>query len=527
MDFNKIGIKEITEKIEVEKEILSTMPKNNSKNIKKYMGKIEELKEKSEQFQEIINKDLNKRYKNATEIAENKEIENLEKRINTIEKILYLLNDEKTSYEKMGLDRIIYKIDKFYKENLDSINEQIKEAINRFDLIGIRLELSDFNYSIYVTQYMQTFFEEEKENGIYSTKLKEKFEEVYWKCSDIIIHIELNIRKIYLKNKFKIDKYFAKKKAEILKQWGKSPNNIMEVYYDLKKQKQEKIAQDKKQILESFFNGEFNIKDFEQDKIQDNYSKLLSPIKINNIEVKQEEIEKSISEFLNTLYEYKNYIKFKFIVDDIKKYYKDKEKYKDISKESKKKIDLIEKKLKKVNKKILGKGVFNKKTKEIKQSSEQKQLTTELKTAYKELDLNIFYNKIYTNLGDDSSIYDVLVLASSNYNYLTRCIIENNKTIKQEKIDELIKQLDDFLKNPYNNIIDNLTILDEIDVAMMIKDKYKLLNFNIKIEDFNIKNIDNLIITLENIKKDFCMKKAGLKVEELKEIIQIKEVLKI
>ena len=37
---------EIIEKIEAEKEVLKTMPKNNPKNIAKYLDKIEQLKTK-------------------------------------------------------------------------------------------------------------------------------------------------------------------------------------------------------------------------------------------------------------------------------------------------------------------------------------------------------------------------------------------------------------------------------------------------------------------------------------------------
>lgn len=124
-------------------------------------------------------------------------------------------------------------------------------------------------------------------------------------------------------------------------------------------------------------------------------------------------------------------------------------------------------------------------------------------------------------------LYDALNLADSYYNYLTQCMIENNKTITQEKIDEQIKDLEEFLRNPYNNIITNLTITDEKDIAMIIKDRYQLLNFNIKLEDLNEKNLDRLIAVLENIVTSFCLKKVGLEVEKIQEIIRIKDILKI
>lgn len=513
---------QILEKMVVEKEVLSTMPKNNAKNVDKYLEKILQLKKEYEGYQEEITKIFNDRYNNATDIESTNDIENLEIRLNTIKNTLYLLSDEKTSYEKMELDKIIYKIGRYYKENLENINQQIEEAINKFDNVGIELELSDFNYSIYVEQYMKIFFEEKAKGNINSSRLKQTFEEVYWKCPDIIIHIELNLRNIYFKKQSQIDKYFEKEKCELLKKWQKTPEQIINSYLDIKTQKIEKLAQDKKILLDKFLNGKLNVKDYVEEKVQANYSKILTPAKL---EAEQDEIEKGIFEFLNSLYEYKNYLYFKFIIDDVKKHYGQKESYKKIYEDTKKKIDTDEKKLKKLNKKASKQGLFGKK-KEIKQTAEQNQMILEIKKTYKELDLNKFYNKIYSNLGENSSLYDALNLANSYYNYLTSCMIENNKTITQEKIDEQIKSLDNFLKNPYNNIINNLTITEEKDIAMIIKDRYKLLSFNIEKEDFSAKSVDGMIATLENIATSINLKKTGLTVEEIEEILQLKEVLK-
>lgn len=517
-------IKEFLEKIEIEKEVLSTMPKNNKKNISKYLEKVKELKEEYENEKSIIEKELNKRYKKATEIEEGKDNKNLTIRVTTIENILSLISEEKTSYEKMELDKIIYKISRFYKDNLENINTQIEIAIRKFAEVGIHLQLSDFNYSVFVEQYMETFLKERKKDNENSNILKAKFEEVYWKCPDIIIHIELNLRNIYLQKQAQIDKYYERKKEQMLKQWGKTPKEIMNSYFKIKSQKVEAIQKDKKILLDSFLSGKLNIKEYGPEKMQSNLIKVLSPAMIEKIETSEDEVKKSIFDFLNSLYEYKNYLNFKFIIEDIKKHYQEKDKYKKVYDDTKKRISEMEKKLKKSNKRSFM-GMFKKDKQEMKQSLEQNNIILELKNTYKELDLNKFYNKIYTNLGDNSTIYDALNLANSYYNYLTKCMIENNKTITQEKIDEQIKKLDEFLKNPFNNIINNLTFTDEKDIAVIIKDRYKLLNFNIRQEDFNNKNIDNLISILENIMVNFYLKDAKLEVKEIDELLRIKNTL--
>ena len=62
---------------------------------------------------------------------------------------------------------------------------------------------------------------------------------------------------------------------------------------------------------------------------------------------------------------------------------------------------------------------------------------------------------------------------------------------------------------------------------MIIKDRYKLLNFNVDKEDFNEKKINNLISLLENIVIAYNMKKIDLDIHEIEEILEIKQALKI
>lgn len=526
---NTTDIKEIQEKLEIEKEMLGAMPKKNEKNIEKYLEKIEELKNEFTDIHEQIGNVLNERYIKGLDIPGTEEdIENIELQIDAIDKELHLLNNVKTSFEKMELDQIIYKIGKYYKDNLDNINDQIGYAIKKFEEVGMTLESTNFNYSSYAQQYMEVFFEERRTGDINTNKLKAKFEEIYWKCPDIIVHIELSLRSTYLKNQSQIDKYFQKEKIQILRNWNKTEEEITRIYYDLKERKRKLEEENKKKLLLSFLSGTLDIKDYEEEKIQSNYSKILAPTVINGIEINQEKIEKGIRELLNSLNEYKNYTNFKFIIDDLKKHYEEKDKYSKIYEETLKKVLENEKKLMQINKKLYGKkGFFGKKKQEIKQSTEQNQIVEHLKKDYKDLEINKFLNKMASNLDENATIYDALKLASSYYNYLAVCIIENNKNITQEKIDEQVRKLKDFINSPYNNLINNLAVLDEKDIVMIIKDRYKLLDFNIKPDDFNARNMDNLIKILENILTSFNLKKVGLKVEYIKEMLEIKQALKI
>ena len=61
---------------------------------------------------------------------------------------------------------------------------------------------------------------------------------------------------------------------------------------------------------------------------------------------------------------------------------------------------------------------------------------------------------------------------------------------------------------------------------MIIKDRYKLLSFNIEKEDFSTKSVDGMISTLENIATSINLNKTGLTVEGIEEILELKEVIK-
>ena len=67
-------------------------------------------------------------------------------------------------------------------------------------------------------------------------------------------------------------------------------------------------------------------------------------------------------------------------------------------------------------------------------------------------------------------------------------------------------------------------ITEEKDVALIIKDRYKLLNFTVEKEDLDINNIDSLIETLENIQIGINMKKAGLDAKNIEQLCKIKEL---
>ena len=60
---------------------------------------------------------------------------------------------------------------------------------------------------------MGKFLNEYRNLGdINSKEMKAKFDDIYWKCPEIIMQIELNLRTLYLINEEEIDKFFDTQK---------------------------------------------------------------------------------------------------------------------------------------------------------------------------------------------------------------------------------------------------------------------------------------------------------------------------
>jgi len=143
-----------------------------------------------------------------------------------------------------------------------------------------------------------------------------------------------------------------------------------------------------------------------------------------------------------------------------------------------------------------------------------------LEILYKELDEDIFCEAIYKNLTDESSIYDALCLAASYYSYIVKCMKQEEKEgeffLEQQKLIQ-------YILNPYNNLIENISIIEEKDIPLIICDRFKLSNFHIDKEMIDENGINELI---DNATKIEIYAKFVSKVtyENLKFILEAKDI---
>lgn len=507
------------DKISVSKEILENMPKNNKKNKVSYKKNIEELKDEYINIKNELFNEIKRRYSEKTEkFVLNPEINNSKRLLEQMGDSLYLVNSIKTAYEKMGIDENIWRLRKFYKDNLENVNNEILQCINAFSVVGINLTAKDFNYNKFTQAYMNVFFEEIED--ITSKKLKETFENIYWKCPELITHLELNIRYLYLQNESKTEKYYTQAKFDILK-GNDTEQDVFNRYLELKDNLQNMLDTSPKLILDKFLNKEVNYKDYLPNKIQKEYAKII------DIELLQEddEIKDNILKFYNNICEFKNYLKFKFIFEDIKKHYLEKDRNKKTYDDLLKKIRTEEKKLSKLNDEKTKKFfLFKKKNDDI--NIQYADLIKNIQDMYKQLDKEKVYNKISEYINDNSTIYDVFKFANSFKPYVRDIAIENIPTIMPEEIDELIIDFDRFVKTPNIQIINNILIQETKNISLIIKDRYALLKFNITKEDVQEDNIDTLYQILKKLKFDINLEKANMDINKISEIIELYEIIK-
>ena len=491
-------INELKEKIKVSKELLDTLPKNNIKNKKKYKDTLLETVSEYKNDLLEVEKVIDERYNKLRYINEEQTSNDIEQ-INYLKQKLFLLNKYNSSYEKLNFDKTLYKLNHFYKLDLTEVNNNIINCIEKFDVVGIKLHAEDFDYSEYAYEYMKVLLNNHDD----FEKIKDSFEKIYWQCSDLFIHIELNIKYLYYKNKNIFEKYINAEKTKFLKQFSSPLEKFNELTTSYEKHKQESL----KRGLKKFANKIWNINDYQELKVNKYYSFFTS-------ENPDKEINEEIEKLSHSAYEYKNLLSFNYIINDIKKKYEEKSNQKNALKNINKKIIKNESLIHKYNKK---------KNKKEKINTKILFLIQELETLYEELDEITFYDRVFKYLNEDSSIYDALSLVCSHYLYLAKCIKENDIEVNSEN--EHLRLIN-FLLNPYNNLIMNVAITENRDLALVISDRYKLSNFNILKDNLSTtEGLDEIIENAEKI-KIYNRVVTKLSYDNLKFVVQTKEMFK-
>ena len=106
-------LNEYKDKIELQKEVLAALPRNNNKNNKLYKAKVEEMLKEYQVDKEVVEEEITKRRNRYLSLEYDKNIDNITNKINELLPQLPLLNKYNSSYEKSNLDIILYELGHF------------------------------------------------------------------------------------------------------------------------------------------------------------------------------------------------------------------------------------------------------------------------------------------------------------------------------------------------------------------------------------------------------------------------------
>lgn len=473
-------------KLQAYKDMLASLPQNNIKNKKIYHENIKSIYDKEIIVLNDIHDEIKKRITSYLNVKENTEIPTLNKNINDIKQNLIITNNYASSYEKSGLDILLYNLTHYYKTDLSDIFETIEKVNDIFKSVNIILTAKDFNYSYYSNVFMNIYLNNK-------SSLEEKFDELYWKCPDIITHLALNYKYLYYQNIKIFEDHYNKINID----------NIISSYQNFISKKDELIIQDKYLLLNDLLNGNKNIKDYEK------VPSIINDLFTENLQ------ENQYLDLYNSLIEYKEYNECLPIIKDIKE---SKTNSKNLSISIRKNIIKNEKKLFKENKKIIY-SINKANSKKIQYYNNLINNNINLlKDMYEEYENALFLTKVNL-LKEEDTIHNILLLACSNYNYLIEFTKKNNIDFNY-----IYNILIHIVYSPYNNLINNLFIKDEKDLSLIIIDKYNLYGGKLNKEMLTKDNIDNLINNLKLVIDNFYIKKYNITEEKISFIKEGREL---
>lgn len=533
----------LNEQIAIDKETIDVLPKNGIKPLKTLISTIDKTRKKYDELNNIMLQEIEARYEQLIKVEENSRIREIDNAISNVNDMIFMM-DNRSSFGKMDLDKLIYNVNGFYKKNLEIINKEIIEGIKRFEAVGINLTAEDFNISEYAHEYMKVLIEETRNGQINSSAVKEKFEKLYWQCSDMISHIYVNLRYIYEQREKEIEKFFESKKETIeatknvtLKQLEERRNSLLN-----EKRKLENI--DDKLILNAFFNKLLSVGDYKKDTYKKNYMDLISR---NIEEVSMDEkviLDDNVEKLYNNLVEYSRYMKFKFLNDEVLKIRlaeikkaeantdkkKKKSEYEELVEQIKKATDQIFKLNQKIEsastaKKGFFKKVISERDKKV-TILERNKAILEVKALYIKSDEARIRAEIMEKISETSTLLDVFKFASYDYGFLAKAIIKQNSEITDSEIAETINEIRELLRSWDFAVINNVSISETKEIAIIIKDKYKLFGMNLSKENFNEGGIEDLMKKAKIVQDYNNLQKSSLTVERLDYVLQAKEKLK-
>ena len=469
--------------ISINKEVLNNLPKNNIKNQKKYQEKLKELTNTYNDILKLIEKEMHIREEKYQDFKINELINITKTKKENLYNNLYIL-DNTTPYEKSNLSKLLYALDNFFDNDLESVNNIITQIILIFKNINIELTIKDFNYTYYVNLYMTKFLENKSQE-----ELKLYFEDIYFKAPTLFKQISLNFKYLYYTNIKKFLDYYKTLENKMLE--NTSSKEIYNKFFNLNDEYLKLVLEDKYTISNKLINGEFNIKNYTKENIINTFKLFINKDILEENIINYKDI---MLKLLKSLIEYQGYLKYSFIIDDLKNKYNNKDKYKNISLNKYKELNKKQNNLFKINKKInkLLYGRFKNKNKANLLITTSINIINELEKIYIEYEESLFL-ETFLNLDIDVNIFDLLNISLGSYTYLIKIFKQEYSDLTNEEIELEINKYIRFIRETKFTVLNHYLVNDSNELDYIIVDKYNLLGLDLN-KDSLKNDLDNLIL---------------------------------
>ena len=506
--------------VEVTKEVLSSMPINNQRNLKTYKEKVNSIKEEYIELKEELYQEIKKRSNKYLNIGENEKIAILEGELEGL-KDLSLFNPLNTPFEKLGINNALYRLNHFFKNDLENVDRDIKSIIELFNKVGVSLTADDFVYSFYAREYVKELLLDDSLD-----RMKYIFEELHWKCPDVIMHVSMNIRLLYNKYKNKFVDYIEKRRKEVFTD-NLSYDDLVIKRDNILKELYEVKHYDKYNIINGFMNSELILNDYTVVNVDKCYAKYFGDSITSN---DKKNVIGDLKNLLANVQEYSNYLKFTFILEDAKKKYADKANHVGEVTTINKEIDGLASQLIKINTEVSngsskGFWIFKKKVDVEKLYVELNTKMKELNDKFDQYDAALVYEEMGKSLTDTSSIYDVFRFAISYKTYLRNCIKASKEESNIDVVKQVVKEFDDFISSNNVNVIRNSRFNYDNDLAEVISDHYQLLNIKISKDLLDEGNLESLIKDLKVMINSYYLEDMGLNIDLINNLFDSKKII--
>ena len=193
---------------------------------------LEELLNELNEIKSVVKEILVDKYNEVIPSDENPILRDLFNESEQYRSIMKMTGKDSLFIERFGFDRTIYEVGN--GTNVDQLNDSLKSFILDMDSIGIELDYTHFNYSVFSTKYMKVFFENlDSEN--YQIIMKKCFVNIYWECPQLLVHLEMCVRCLIYENKSIIVKHLNRLLNDNLKNLNITKNDLLPLYTKTKK----------------------------------------------------------------------------------------------------------------------------------------------------------------------------------------------------------------------------------------------------------------------------------------------------